>query len=180
MGYTAKKSLAGIVDDSIEAVPPTCRSMADAVGGRMTDITIQNTGVDSGALRNDIRQKPMRIYSMASGRIVYETGSWAFLDYAKWVEEGTGKFGPSHMPYLIEPKIPGGMLSWVDRDTGVRVFAKKVLHPGSPGQHMFAIGVAKAESEFDRLVQPALRDFARRATGTGVQPTFTQPAVFIP
>ncbi len=45
-----------------------------------------------------------------------------------WMEEGT-------KPHKIEAK-PGNVLSWIDDDTGQRLFAKIVHHPGTPAFRM--------------------------------------------
>jgi very-short-patch-repair endonuclease len=78
------------------------------------------------------------------------------------VEWGTGLWGPKHAKYLIVPKKPGGWLSWINPRTGQRVFARKVMHPGSPGAHMFAIGAHLTEAEFEeRIAAPVLALWAR-------------------
>jgi hypothetical protein len=68
--------------------------------------------------------------------------------------------------YEIRPKNPDGWLSWIDQATGERIFAKRVMHPGSPGQHMFAIGAHLTEHEFhvfaDRIVQAWTRQQERK------------------
>ena len=87
---------------------------------------------------------------------MYESGAESELEYAPYVEHGTGLWGPKHAKYLIVPKRPDGWLRWIDPDTGNPVFAKRVMHPGSPGNHMFEIGVAIAEQEFEREVEPIL------------------------
>lgn len=83
------------------------------------------------------------------------------LDYAEFVNYGTGLYGPEHRKYLIVPKKPGGTLHWVDRVTGEDVFAKHVLHPGSPGHHMLEISANALEATWQRLVRPVLRNWAR-------------------
>lgn len=168
------KTMVGLIDDAIEAVPKTMRMMANDVGEYMTTITRRNTGVDSGWLRSQIFQKRIVVFTMSDEVRVYETGSYTEVDYAPYVEDGTGNWGPKHAPYEILPKPPNTLLSWIDGKTGKRVFAKRVMHPGSPGQHMFAIGTAMAEAEFHRLVQPALRSFAQAAEGRGLVPTFEE------
>jgi hypothetical protein len=175
MGYEQKgKTMVDLIDEAIDAVPGTMRMMANDVGEYMTTITRRNTGVDSGWLRSQIFQKRIVVYTISGDVRVYETGSYTEVDYAPHVEDGTGNWGPNHAPYEILPKPPNTTLTWIDAKTGKRVFAKKVMHPGSPGQHMFAIGVAMAESQFDRLVQPALRHFARAAEGRGLVPTYDE------
>lgn len=75
---------------------------------------------------------------------IYEADVESDKDYAPFVEEGTGLYGPKHAKYLIEPHDPTGWLAWPGED-GKTHFAKQVWHPGSPGQHMFAIGSAVVE-----------------------------------
>ena len=73
------------------------------------------------------------------------------MEYAPYVEDGTGLWGPKHAKYEIKPKRPGGWLRWIDPMTGDPVFARRVMHPGWPGNHMFAIGAALTEQEFDAV-----------------------------
>jgi hypothetical protein len=82
------------------------------------------------------------------------------IDYAPYVEHGTGLWGPEHRKYLILPKTPGGTLHWVGAD-GADVFAKSVMHPGSEGHHMLAESAAKLEVEIEGIVRPALSNWAR-------------------
>ena len=92
--------------------------------------------------------------------MVYESGAETDVEYAPYVEHGTGLWGPRHAKYEIKPKRPDGWLRWIDPVTGDPVFAKRVMHPGSPGNHMFAFGAAIAEHEFDQFVQPILSRWA--------------------
>jgi hypothetical protein len=50
---------------------------------------------------------------------------------------------------------------------GDRVFAKEVLHPGSPGQHMVAIGAHMTEAEFEQAAQPTLDKWADEIEALG-------------
>ncbi len=50
-------------------------------------------------------------------------------DVILWMEEGTP-------PHIIRPKKPGGLLVWVDDDTGETIRAKLVNHPGTPAFQM--------------------------------------------
>lgn len=75
------------------------------------------------------------------------------------VEHGTGLWGPEHKRYLIEPKKPGGWLSWVQG--GERVFRKRVWHPGSPGQFMMQAAAARTEATADEVMSPAALKWAR-------------------
>lgn len=62
------------------------------------------------------------------------------IEYAPHVEYGTGLYGPKAAKYPILPKKPGGFLRWIDPKTGEEVFARKVMHPGSPGAYMVTKG----------------------------------------
>ena len=123
-----------------------------------------------GHLRDSITERKLLIYTDSRGNRVYESGAETEVSYAPYVEEGTGLWGPKRSKYIIRPKRPGGWLSWITQhgftrrdgtfvQPGTRVFAKKVEHPGSPGNHMFKIGVLMVEAEFDEIMAPILRDW---------------------
>jgi hypothetical protein len=173
VGYVGGR-LAPLFDRS--GVDGVCRRMAEEGGRRMTAIVKQNTpighqpfgqGYIPGALREEIHQKLLVVrFSMAHRAMVYESGAESNLDYAPFVEEGTGLYGPYRRMYEIRPKNPNGWLSWIDQETGERIFAKRVRHPGSPGSHMFAIGAHLTEFEFhlwaDRMVEVWMREQVAR------------------
>src|SRR5205085_2557213 len=81
------------------------------------------------------------------------------VSYAADVEFGTGLWGPSAAKYPIEPKTPGGVLSWINRrpfysahsgrviGAGERLYARRVMHPGSRGKHMLARAVAYVDAQ---------------------------------
>lgn len=145
-----------------DSTPTVAFGLAAAGAGakRLTALVKKNTPVDEGILIASIEETPTVILKDALGRTVYQSGTHTDLDRAPHTEYGTGLWGPHHAKYEIRPKKPGGFLHWVN-DAGQDVFAKRVMHPGSPGAHMFAIGVAVAEAEFDRIVGPHLRRWAR-------------------
>jgi hypothetical protein len=119
-------------------------------------------------LRNSWEIATLKVIHVGSDLpVLLESAVYTEVEYAPYVEEGTGLWGPSHAKYVIRPKRPGGWLSWIARDThvrrdgsvirpGERVFAREVLHPGSPGQHMLAIGAHMTESQFRVWVGPVL------------------------
>ena len=99
------------------------------------------------------------------------------VDYAVYVNYGTGLYGPEHRKYLILPKRPGGVLHWVDRLTGEDMFARAVMHPGQPGKHMLEISAQSLEAAMENVVRPALRNWVReteRQNPTAVI-TWTRP-----
>lgn len=140
-----------------EAIEECCEEIADAVGDFMQRTTVQNTPIDTGWLRQEIRKKITVVTRNERGEKVYETGSETSVEYAPYVEHGTGLWGPRHARYVIKPRNPDGWLRWINPETGEPVFAKRVMHPGSPGAHMFAIGVAMAEHSFEALAEGPIR-----------------------
>lgn len=135
--------------------------MARDGGERLTMLTKLKTPVgETGHLKESWKAKPVLIVVDELGRTVYESGTETGVDYAPYVEWGTGLWGPKHAKYLIEPKNPDGWLHWIGAD-GVSVFARRVWHPGSPGAHMVAIAVAATEAEIHELVEPILQGWAR-------------------
>jgi hypothetical protein len=132
-----------------------CRRAAHAGGRRLTAVVKEKTPVDTKHLQDSIRQKPVIRILDTRGRTVYESGAETDVEYAPYVEHGTGLWGPKHAKYVIEPKNPDGWLHWVN-DMGEDVFAKRVWHPGSPGAHMFAIGAGIVEAELPEIVGPHL------------------------
>jgi hypothetical protein len=152
MGYHGGK-LAPWFNTAPNAV--ASRAMAEKGGERMTERTRMNTPIHFGELRASIKQKMTVVYPSARG-MVYESGVETNVSYAPYVEQGTGIHGPMHRPFIITPKRPDGWLRWINPVTGKPVFAKRVVHPGSPGQHMFSIGASMSEHEFYEFAQPIL------------------------
>ena len=68
--------------------------------------------------------------------------------------------GAARSPLLDQAEEPGGWLRWIDPTTGRPVFAKRVMHPGSPGAHMFVEGAGATERNFDRAIQTDLLRWA--------------------
>lgn len=157
-------------------VAPSMRVMARDLGKSTVEWTKVNTPVSAPVadpdrpgrtlalmhrhLRDRIKMRKVMVYDLL-GMAVYMSGAETEVDYAPYVEEGTGLWGPTGAPYEIKPIDPLGVLHWVVAG-GEHVFAKRVMHPGSPGQHMFAIGIAMAEGRFHETVQDGLREFVRR------------------
>lgn len=148
------------------------KRMAEKGGDQMLKRTEHHTPVDTAHLRQSWRRKPVLIIANERGERVYQSGVETDVDYAPYVEYGTGLWGPKHAKYEIKPKHPDGWLHWIDPHTGDSVFAKRVMHPGSPGAHMVAIAVAETEAGLDALLAPILREWAReveRQNHTGLR-----------
>jgi hypothetical protein len=173
MSWTIKRTLSDLLDDTIEAVDPACRTVAEDGAKMMVRVVKQNTPVDNGFLRDSIQTSPTKVTVSQLGEKAYESGAFTEVDYAPHVEHGTGLWGPKHAKYRIEPKDPNGVLAFYVRGPSVAsgkgydvaegnlVFAKYVMHPGSPGQHMFATGAALVEASFDEVAARGLNQWAR-------------------
>lgn len=164
MGYKGGSltSLFGPVAQEATAV--AARRMAERGGDKMVDVAVANTPIDSGNLRTSWYQLPTT-KGMYRGAPSYTSGVATDVPYAPYVEHGTGLFGPKKAKYVIRPKNPGGMLSWVG--PGGRVFAHEVMHPGSPGQHMVAIAGEVAEDVADDALYPPILDEWRQTIEGG-------------
>jgi hypothetical protein len=137
------------------------RAMVRFGAMQAADVAEKNTPVDTGDLRENW-QVGRPYPTMTFLGMAWKAEWFNDLEYAAYVDQGTGLYGPEHRKYLIVPKKPGGTLHWVDRLTGQDRFAKFVMHPGSPGQHMIAISASVLESTWQRWVQPLLRGWARQ------------------
>ena len=166
MAYVGGSLVSLFDEDSQAATNLAMRRMAEKGGDRMVEITIVNTPIDSGNLRTSWYQLPTQKTHYAIW-VAYESGVASDVDYAPHVEHGTGLWGPKHAKYPITAK-GGGFLKWIDPATGNEVFARRVMHPGSPGQHMVAIAADVVEFEVDSgfLFNSILHDWSR-AVETG-------------
>ena len=116
------------------------RKMTDRAVESMLHVAVINTPVESGRLRGAWRKSEASSTARGwKGEISNSTS------YAAFVESGTGLYGPEHASYVIKPKRPGGMLRWIGKD-GQVVFARFVIHPGSPGNHMLSISLNVTDS----------------------------------
>jgi hypothetical protein len=120
------------------------------------------TPVDTGQLKESWHLTPARVAMSATGHIVWEINVRTEKDYAPYVEHGTGKWGPHHAKYPIRPKKPGGWLHWIGKD-GEDMFAKLVMHPGSPGAHMVSKSVAALFVEMHVVGEPLLLEWKHEA-----------------
>lgn len=154
----------------------SARELAVVGRQRQTERTIDNTPVDKGHLRdNTVAKNVTGPFPEPEGQVYY-SGVETDVAYAPHVEHGTGLWGPSASYYEIRPKDPDGFLRFnpyvrgprgevrVGKDgsplKGGAVYTKFVLHPGSPGQHMFALGAAMTEHEFPEFSTPVLQRWA--------------------
>lgn len=129
-------SLTSLFDEHQQATTEeTMRDMANAAIDVWKEATEKATPVDTGALKASwytLKAQP--------GSVSIESQVASNIDYAPHVEYGTGLWGPNKAKYPIVPKKPGGWLRWIDPKTGKEIFARKVMHPGSPGRYMVSKG----------------------------------------
>lgn len=125
------------------ATGDAARKMCDKGGEAIKDHATTLTPVKTGRLRAGWKRSPS--IDMGAG---WSTDISNDVEYAGYVENGTGLYGPSHAKYLIRPKNPGGMLRWVGKDGKIH-FAAYVMHPGSPGRYMLATSMNVVEAEAD-------------------------------
>jgi hypothetical protein len=120
-----------------EPTRDACREMAEHGGEQMKRLAQVKTPVRTGILRESWKRKPLEIGLSATGHAEYRSGAETDVEYAPYIEHGTGTWGPKHAPYVILPKKPGGVLHWKNK-AGEDVFARRVVHPGIHGHHMMA------------------------------------------
>jgi len=140
--------------------PRAIRNMIRVGVTEAAEIAATNTPVDTGDLR-DNWQTSRAVRTMTFIGLGWQAEWYNDTDYAAYVNDGTGLYGPEHRKYLIVPKTPGGTLHWVDRATGQDRFASYVMHPGSPGNHMLEISANWLEATWERLVRPVMRNWTR-------------------
>jgi len=131
----------------------------------------QFTPVDTSELRDSWYETPV-LKGSIGGEAAYMARVASDLDRAAHTEYGTGLWGPSGAKYEIKPKPGNTYLSWkakkpfTDKNgkthrAGTRVYAQRVMHPGSKGKHMMARAVAYVEAQGDYIMDDVLRSWAR-------------------
>lgn len=159
MGYSGGKLAPWFGSAPVKIVMQTAPVLIAAEG---REIAEKNTPVETGDLRAAWMSDKKATKAATYIGIGTEASWFNKLDYAPYVNYGTGLYGPEAKKYLILPKKPGGTLHWVDRLTGQDVYAKSVLHPGSPGSYMLEISADVVEATWERIIRPILRNWARQ------------------
>ena len=183
-GYRGAR-LADLVEAADDEVRRTGLDLADAFAKHGEAMIRQNTPVETSALREswertdaiEARNSVGGYVSMRWSGRVWRATVFTTISYAPFVEEGTGLWGPRRQKYKIAPKDPNGVLAFkpylrangsvvINLDGSPskdgKVYARFVMHPGSPGQHMIRIGQAKAEHDEAIWSEEPLRAWARR------------------
>lgn len=156
MGYVGAK-LANIFPP--EPATRAASKMAGAGGDFLTERARENSPIDTGELKAGWKTKhTVEVRSADRGERVFESGTETDVDYAPYVEYGTGLWGPKHAKYAIRPKQPGGVLHWKTPE-GADVFARLVMHPGARGQGMLAAAFSDALVTWPVYLMPQLAEF---------------------
>jgi hypothetical protein len=164
--YYIGPKLADLFDDT--PVKRTCLRMADTGGDRLHAMISALTPVKTGNLATSWYREPTR--RELHGTVpAYVSTVATDVDYAPYVNYGTGLWGPEHRKYLIEPHPPNQALTWIDPLTGRRVFARRVWHSGSPGEHMIEKGGALVESLLNEIMVTDLEIFKREMEAQAVE-----------
>lgn len=163
MPYGADHRLEDMIDP--DACEMAVYEIVDAGLDRFESNVKRNTPVDTHPYRSGERPRGALRASVVRGIVKRHTGAlgrgFAGIvatddEIAPYVEWDTA-------PHIIEPRRPGGTLSWRDRE-GNRHFAKRVHHPGTTGAHMFAIGAAITELELGEIADRPLERWAHDVT----------------
>jgi hypothetical protein len=142
-----------IADD--RTVGEAMRRMADRGGDTLHELIAMFTPVRTGNLATSWYREPTTEVQHGPDKALQSTVA-TDTDYAPYVNYGTGLYGPEHRKYLIEPHPPNQLLSWIDPHTGERMYAKRVWHPGSPGEHMIEKAIVFEESTLQETMLPEL------------------------
>lgn len=169
MGYRGG-NLADLFDR--EPVERASRRIVERGTEVMQEAVKRRTPVRTGELRDSwYRTGPRRAQSGAGGDPALEGTVASDVKHAPFVENGTGRFGPTGAAYPIRP-VRGQFLSWITTKpfvtkrgemipAGTRVFRKLVMHPGSPGVGMMDKAVRETEATMGAWAQPELERWAR-------------------
>lgn len=152
--------LSAAFDDA--PVRESLRRMADTGGDRLHALIAELTPIKTGNLATSwYRKETAR--ELHGIKMAYVSRVATDVDYAPYVNYGTGLFGPHHTKYLIEPHPPNQFLSWIDPLTGRRRYARHVWHPGSEGAHMVEKAAGAVEGFLDEIMLPDLETFKKAA-----------------
>jgi hypothetical protein len=136
------------------------RRMADTGGDRLHALIAEFTPVKTGNLATSWHREATT-RELHGTSMAYVSRVATDVDYAPYINYGTGLFGPKHTKYLIEPHPPRQFLSWIDPLTGARRFARRVWHPGSEGAHMIEKAAGAVEGFLNEIMLPDLEAYKR-------------------
>lgn len=136
------------------------RDMANTGGDRLHALIAELTPVKTGNLATSWYRKPTN-KELHGTVTAYVSTVATDVDYAPYVNYGTGLHGPKGTKYLIEPHPPRKFLRWTDPLTGAPRFARRVWHPGSEGAGMVEKACGAIEGFLDEIMEADLQRFKR-------------------
>lgn len=169
MSYRANRTVQSLFPPG--PAEDAARELADRGLNIMQGLAEAETPQRTGRLRAGWYQMgPVR--RMAGGDREWRGEVRNDVDYAGYVESGTGLWGPTGSEYPIRP-VSGQYLSWVTNKpvrlrsgrvipAGTRVFRKLVMHPGSPGVGMMDKAVRTTERTMGSWSRSTMERWARR------------------
>lgn len=183
MGYSGD-SLVELVEHMEGEAHATGWLLAKELGDNYQHNIEINTPVETRKLRESYQQTDIDyVYVPELHAYAWEGRVFTEVDYALYVERGTGLWGPQHRKFEIKPKTPGGVLRFspytrlasgavmLTVENGLTkggpIYAKVVLHPGSPGHAMFRVGAVMAEHEVAMWSREPLALFERMVAEAG-------------
>lgn len=104
----------------------------------------KKTGTLVRSLHADIRQLTA---DLLEGRV----GTW--LEYARWLEEGTGIYGPKKRPILITAKTKKGLFWGAYNAAGGPIVRRQVLVKGVEPRGYFAGAIAEFLPRYVRIIE---------------------------
>lgn len=110
----------------------------------------------SGTLYRSIRIQDTRKFP---SRVEVDVGT--ALEYAKFLEYGTGIHGPKNKAYIIRPRKKR-MLAW--KQGGNVIMAKKVIHPGMPPRPFLRPALDENTAEIERAISNKIKTIIGRYT----------------
>lgn len=183
MGYDGQL-LTPLIEQLEDATQATGHRLAEAMTEHGERLIVANTPVETFHLRESYKREPVDYKAVANlswAAYAWEGSVFTEVEYAPFVEMGTGLWGPKRKKYKIEPKKPGGVLAFTPYQrmpnggvildvqgapaAGKPVMVRFVMHPGSPGQHMFEIGVELTQSQFDEWSYEPMRLWKQHVEG---------------
>jgi hypothetical protein len=162
MGYQRGRASLADMFPRVKATDELQQRLARRGSEVMRALAVEGTPVNTGNLAEHWKVSPLRKIGGS-----YAAGVYNRVSYAVHVEYGTGLYGPKGQRYLILPKKPGGVLSWVDKSTGQRRYSTRVLHPGSPGAYMLRNAALKTEATARQWGYAEIRKWKREQGQVG-------------
>jgi len=107
-----------------------------------------------------VRSITAKVERPAPGLVEGRVGTW--LEYAPWVEEGTGIYGPRREPILILPKRKRALFWGAVDASGKPVIRKKALVRGMRPRRPFGRALRQFVPRYVRIIEQEIEREAAR------------------